>query len=120
MELTHDELSRFRCGIYLHYKWHLYEADHLTHNASEGDRIEIHYVGLQLDEASEGPRHATREFREFLHDRVHEDGSRCGLIHKDYPAHLFMCGHERLITLRFRYLGPVFASWMLSADPWKQ
>lgn len=107
-------VNDFKPGIYLHYKNHLYEADHLTHNSSENNRIEIHYIGLQLSGANEGPRHATREFNEFLVDRVHKDGSKCssGSVQG-------MCQSNQHITKRFRYLGPVFEAWMLKSDVWE-
>jgi len=107
-------INDFKAGIYLHYKNHLYEADHLTHNSSQNNQIEIHYIGLQLSSAHEGPRHATREFNEFLIDQVHRDGSRCasGSVQDK-------CQANQQITKRFRYLGPVFEAWMLKSDAWK-
>jgi len=103
--LTEVDLRKFRPGIYIHYKGHLYEAMHLSHNASEDGRIEIAYIGLQLDEAHEGPRHATREFREFLFDIVHfDDGSICTHDPRE-------CATARE---RFRYLGPTFEKYMLN------
>lgn len=121
MNLTGEELRRFLPGIYLHYKGHLYEADHLVHNASNDGEIGIHYIGLELDESHEGPRDATREFREFLFDQVHQDGSKCEHpVHPRFPSQRFLCGGARQVANRFHYLGPVFEAWMLAADPWNQ
>lgn len=117
MEPSHkNHYADFRPGIYLHYKKHLYEADHLVHNASEDDQIEIHYIGLELDHAKDGPRHATREFNEFLADTVHEDRSKCE--HGDGKTGYCKAGKKT--AKRFAYLGPIFEGWMLEADPWKQ
>lgn len=116
MNQSLTSLELFWPGIYLHYKQHLYEADHLTHNASEEGRIEIHYIGLQLEKAQEGPRHATREFSEFLLDTIHEDGSKC----EHGSNNPVFCTSQKKIAKRFRYLGPVFEAWMLDSDPWDQ
>lgn len=80
MSYSQLRINDFKTGIYLHYKNHLYEADHLTHNSSENNRIEIHYIGLQLSGAHEGPRHATREFNEFLVDQVHKMGQSAQVV----------------------------------------
>lgn len=117
MDHTHkNKYTDFRPGVYLHYKKHLYEADHLVHNASEDNRIEVHYIGLELDNAKDGPRHATREFSEFFTDAVHEDRSKCE--HGDGEAGY--CKAQKKIAKRFCYLGPIFEGWMLDADPWSQ
>ncbi|HSX14604.1 MAG TPA: hypothetical protein VLE72_01680 [Candidatus Saccharimonadales bacterium] len=104
-----EELAKFRPGIYRHYKGRLYEATHLTHNASSGGRVEIYYVALEIDPSHEGPRHATREFREFLIDRVHEDGSKCECKRVDYPTHSEVCSAKP----RFEFMGQVFQRWMI-------
>jgi hypothetical protein len=110
------QLKVFRPGIYLHYKGHLYEASHFSHNASENDRIEIAYIALQLDNAHEGPRHATREVREFLFDNVHANGTTCEDNVK--VTNRFFCEAGISTAPRFRYLGPVYEKWMLDVDPW--
>lgn len=116
MNESNNTLTLFRSGIYLHYKKHLYEADHLTHNASQDNRVEIHYIGLELDAAHEGPRHATRELKNFLFDFVHKDGTLC----THGPTHtLPLCSFNQPIASRFRYLGPVFQTWMINVDPWE-
>lgn len=115
MDYAQLNIDDFRPGIYLHFKNHLYEADHLTHNASGDNRVEVHYIGLQLSAANEGPRHATREFNNFFNDYIHkDDGKKCE--HGTSTEHL--CKSNQQIAPRFRYLGPVFEAWMLDADTW--
>ena len=114
MDFQQLNLEAFRPGVYLHYKGNLFEADHLVRNSSEEGRVEIHYIGLQLTGASEGPRYLTREFGEFLEDKVHEDGSKCEHEATSTPD---ICNAEKHIIPRFRYLGPVYEHRMLDEQP---
>lgn len=116
MDYDQYDIGAFKAGIYLHFKGNLYEADHLTRNSSLDGRLEIHYMGLQLTGTNEGPRHLTREFNEFLKDRVHEDGSLCT---HDKSEQAGLCNEQLAVAPRFRYLGPFFKHQMLDAVPWK-
>ncbi len=112
--LTEAELEQFRPGIYLHFKGGLYEATHLTQNASEDNRVEVNYAALGLSAEHEGFRHWTREFREFLFDQVHLDGTRC--VHPRFDDLSMECSDGQLITPRFQRLGPFFEASMLTPD----
>jgi hypothetical protein len=103
--------ATFLPGIYLHYKRQLYEASHLAHDANYENRVVVHYIGLQLDGAHDGPRHAVRSWDDW-NTYVHQDGSIC--------EHLVngICDENKAVTPRFRYLGPVYTASMLGLNPW--
>lgn len=122
---TKKDLEVFRSGIYLHYKGHLYSATNLSTASSRDDLLEIAYVSLQLEGASEGPRHHTREFFSFLLDRVHVDGTRCDHLTNIRQkldilvnGRIWACPETISAIPRYRYLGPVYERWMLDELPW--
>lgn len=110
--IRYKNLESFQPGIYLHYKGHLYEAMHLVHDANDDTRIAVHYIGLQLQKAHEGPRHAVRSWQDW-NAYVHRDGSVCTEV-----ANGDICPEtNEPVVPRFRYLGPAFEVSMLEADP---
>lgn len=99
----------FKPGIYLHYKkGDLYEADHLVRDANDASRIGVHYIGLELDDAKEGPRHLIRTWEDW-NARVHEDGTTC----ENYGDETCL-DQQGKVKHRFRYLGPVYKLSMRS------
>src|ERR1700761_4311072 len=106
MYLEAEELQRFKPGIYLHYKGKLYEADHLMRDANDESRVGIHYIGLELDGAKDGPRHLIRTWQD-CNARVHVDGTAC----KNYKENTCL-DTKQPVTPRFRYLGPYYTSSM--------
>lgn len=106
-----DQIS-FRPGVYLHYKGQLYEATHLMHDANHEGRVVVHYIGLQLEGAHDGPRHAVRTLQDW-NAYVHRDGSVCEV---DSTGR---CSDNLSTAPRFRYLGSTYTSAMLSSNPWK-
>lgn len=76
-------------GIYKHYKGHFYQVLGYGHDANYEDRTTVIYIGLQLMDAHDGPRLATRTALsedpsvDAFFDFVHADGKKCacgGLI----------------------------------------
>ncbi len=102
----------FLPGIYLHYKGQLYEAMHLAHDANYEDRVVVLYIGLQLDGAHDGPRHAIRSFEDW-NTWVHQDGSICETMKNE------TCPDGKPKAPRFRYLGPTYTSTMCATTPWQ-
>lgn len=100
------DLSDFKPGIYRHYKGRLYEADHLMRDANDASRIGVHYIGLELDGAKDGPRHLVRTWEDW-NANVHEDGTTCE--NYDNENCLDMAGK---VKPRFHYLGPVYETVM--------
>lgn len=97
----------FKPGIYLHYKGILYEADHLIRDANDSSRVGVHYIGLELKGAKDGPRHLVRTWEDW-NAMVHEDGTTCQ--NNDGKR----CFDEQgEIKRRFRYLGPFYEASML-------
>lgn len=47
-------------GIYRHYKGKLYQVLGMGHDADDELRTVVIYIGLELDDAHEGPRMAVR------------------------------------------------------------
>jgi len=60
-----NNYSKFKAGIYRHYKGPLYLVLGLARDANEESRTAIIYIGLQLDEAKKGPRLAVRTYSDF-------------------------------------------------------
>src|SRR4051812_11969694 len=94
-----------RAGVYRHYKGPLYQVVGYSHNASEGNRIEVLYIGLELDPSKPGPRWATREWREFFQTVCPFHGG----INAYHPEHERMigCNPESWVD-RFTYMGAVY------------
>lgn len=106
------KLEAFKSGIYLHYKkGDLYEADHFVRDANDASRIGVHYIGLELDGAKEGPRYLIRTWADW-NARVHEDGTIC----ENYADEICL-DQQGKVKQRFRYLGPVYKSTMRSELP---
>lgn len=57
--------SKFKAGVYRHYKGPLYLALGLAHDANDETRTAVIYVGLQLDKAKTGPRLSVRTYEDF-------------------------------------------------------
>lgn len=100
----------FKAGVYIHYKGGLYEADHLVRDANDSSRMGVHYVGLQLTGAKDGPRHLVRTWEDW-NANVHKDGSVC-----DNSKDGSCLDSQKTILQRFRYLGPFYKSEMLEID----
>jgi len=97
----------FRPGIYLHYKGGLYEADHLMRDANDVSRVGVHYIGLELSGANNGPRHLVRTWEDW-NARIHEDGTVC----ENYRDEECLDAQGK-VKRRFRYMGPFYESTML-------
>lgn len=108
MNLQDKTLRDFKPGIYLHYKGRLYEADHLVRDANDASRVGVHYVGLELEGAKQGPRHLVRTWEDWT-AMVHGDGSLC----RRYKGKVCL-DTSTSITSRFRYLGPFYEEKMLN------
>lgn len=106
MELS-NEFRHFKPGIYLHYKGKLYEADHLIRDANDESRVGVHYIGLELDDAKEGPRHLVRTWEDW-NAWVHADGTTC----ETYKNNKCLESQKK-VTPRFRYIGPFYKKEML-------
>ena len=76
MNIEQRGLEDFKPGIYLHYKGQLYEADHLIRDANDNTRVGVHYIGLNVDGAQDGPRHMVRTWEDWR-ARIHADGTTC-------------------------------------------
>lgn len=101
------DFDDFKPGIYLHYKkGDLYEADHLMRDANDGSRIGVHYIGLELDGAKDGPRHLVRTWEDW-NARVHNNGTTC----QNYHGEECLDGEGR-VKQRFRYIGPFYTATM--------
>ncbi len=105
-------LEDFKPGIYLHYKGRLYEADHLMRDANQGSRVGVHYVGLEIEGAKDGPRHLIRTWEDWS-ALVHDDGSVCDK-HRDGKC----VDSQEPIVARFRYLGPFYETKMRDEKVW--
>lgn len=104
------DFDDFKPGIYLHYKGNLYEVDHLMRDANDATRIGVHYIGLELDGARDGPRHLIRTWKDW-NAKVHDDGTIC----QNYSDEKCLDGHGN-VRYRFRYLGPFYESTMATTD----
>lgn len=96
----------FKPGIYKHYKGGLYEADHLVRDANDASRVGVHYIGLELAGAKDGPRHLVRTWQDWS-AKIHDDGTTC----ENYKNEDCLDGQGK-VNRRFRYLGPVYESTM--------
>lgn len=96
----------FKPGIYLHYKGSLYEAYHLMRDANDATRV--HYIGLELNGAKDGPRHLMRTWEDW-NAKVHDDGTVC----ENYSNEKCL-DEQGKIQCRFRYLGPFYKSTMVT------
>jgi hypothetical protein len=59
-------MNKFQCGIYKHFRGHLYQVFGVAHDANNEYRICVVYIGLEIDGASLGPRLAVRTMHNFL------------------------------------------------------
>lgn len=98
-------------GVYRHYKGHLYLVFGYGHDANYEDRIVVHYIGLELDDAHTGPRLATRTAVsddpavDAWWDYVHVFGGKCS---NNDEGHC----RERFGTVqRFTYMGPTWKGY---------
>jgi len=72
------------------------------HDANHEDRATVIYIGLQLSQASHGPRFSTRTAEsddpnvDAWFDFVHENGAKCVCVGTDCPGR----------CPRFEYVGP--------------
>lgn len=105
--MTTRQTDEFKPGIYLHYKGKLYEADHLMRDANYPERLGVHYIGLELEGAKDGPRHMVRTWEDWR-AMVHEDGTKCDDFQDDKCQDT-----QQPVTPRFRYLGPFFEARMV-------
>lgn len=106
MQLENRGLEDFKPGIYLHYKGILFEADHLMRDANDGNRVGVHYIGLNAEGAKDGPRYMIRTWEDWC-AWVHRDGTVCD-THKDETC----LETGDLVMRRFRYLGPFYVATM--------
>jgi len=60
-----DQYSKFKAGIYRHYKGPLYLVLGLAHDSNDESRTAVVYIALQLDAAKAGPRLAIRTYEDF-------------------------------------------------------
>lgn len=124
------DLPDIRSGVYRHYKGPLYQVLGYSHNASDDNRPQVLYIGLELDRAKPGPRFATRDVEDFLTTVCRAHGGMAFYLtdgRKGYnPEHVDIRQAERTVTghrttyscgeddwvPRFTYLGPVYYAGM--------
>lgn len=115
MPVSNELLVDFTPGVYLHYKNNLYLAYEVGSDANFSDRSVVHYQPLDRN----GEVYGDKWVRTLIHvdqeswrDFVHRDGSKC--------FRTIVCHESGVDSIpRFRYLGPVYESWMQNLDPWK-
>jgi hypothetical protein len=110
MSLQNKKMEEFRSGIYLHYKGNLYEADHLMRDANDNSRVGVHYIGIGVSSAQDGPRHLIRTWQDW-NAVVHKDGTVCNRYKNGSCLDT-----QKPVVLRFRYLGPFYMSKMLDEE----
>ena len=98
-------LPHLPAGVYQHYKGPLYLTLGYGHDANDGARRVVVYVGLQLDGAHTGPRLAVRDADDF---HAHVCGNdQCAAYGKAMPGGWSRCRTcETLPVRRFSYVGP--------------
>jgi hypothetical protein len=60
------QLPELPAGVYRHYKGHYYLVIGYGHDSNYEDRHVVVYVGLELDDAKQGPRLNVRTVADFF------------------------------------------------------
>lgn len=100
-----------RAGVWKHYKGPLYQVLGYSHNASNDNKPQILYIGLEIDPEKIGPRFATRDWVEFFETvcTVHSGVDAYGGTHFDMIERSNVkCDPDRHFVERFTYMGPVY------------
>ncbi len=110
------EYRQLRWGIYVNHKGGLYNVAKVVRDMTNGlDQVKVYYDAVVPDVSQPGPHSYVREFREFLFDWVHRDGTLCARI----VSISYNCPHDHAVAVhRFAYVGPVFVPSMKLVDPW--
>lgn len=104
-----SDLPDLRAGVYRHWKGPLYNVLGYSHNASDENRPQVLYSGLELDQAHTGPRFATRDVDDFnayvctMHGVEWHSDEHAEMVAED-PRR---CPDDAMVA-RFAYLGPVY------------
>jgi hypothetical protein len=60
------KLPELPAGVYRHYKGHYYLVIGYGHDSNYDDRHVVVYIGLELDDAKQGPRLNVRTVQDFF------------------------------------------------------
>jgi hypothetical protein len=92
-----EQLPDLCAGVYRHYKGPLYFVLGYGHDANYNARQVVVYIGIQLDDAHEGPRLAVREVTDFM---AIVDPRTGETVDHPYPSPDY--------PRRFTYIGPTW------------
>lgn len=117
-----------RSGIWKHYKGPLYQVLGYSHNASDSNRVEVLYIGLELDPRKPGPRWSTRKWQDFfatvctvhhgmnVYSHDHEELVREERTSDERP----LCDPLKNWVERFEYKGPYYLAGFERKTPWQE